>query len=61
MKQTFIVKALVDITNVLKFKEDCVPMFLDDENMGINDSTFAEMGGTVTMDSGNRAYYRQDF
>ena len=61
MKQTFIVKAIVDITNVLKFKEDYVPMFLDDENMGINDSAFAEVGGTITLDAGDRAYYRQEF
>ena len=61
MKQTFIVKDIVDITNVLKFKEDYVPMFLDDENMGINDSAFAEVGGTITLDAGDRAYYRQEF
>ena len=52
-------KTLKDLAQLLHMKEDYVPIFLKDEDMGIVDAAFA--GGTTTLDATERAYYRQQF
>ncbi|KAL7552225.1 hypothetical protein ACHAWF_016995 [Thalassiosira exigua] len=54
-------KAVKNLVRVLRAKEDYVPIFLKDEDMGIVEDAFEREGGTKTLEASERALYRQDF
>lgn len=54
-------KAITNLTTVLKYKNDYTPICLSDEQMGIVDEAVVEQGGTIVLESWERAYYRQEF
>ena len=53
--------SIKNIAQVLRHADDYHPLHITDEDMGIVDNAFSSVGGTVSLDSNDRSFYRKAF
>lgn len=53
--------SIKSIAQVLRHKEDYLPLHITDKEMGLVDNAYLSVGGTVSLDSNDRSFHRKSF